>query len=91
MGGTFDRELKRILVDAGCHYVRPAKGSHEMWYSPISGTHFPVPTGIVSRHTANGVLKEAGLPRQEFRGHNTDRNSGDTIHNPQLLYCYDPP
>jgi hypothetical protein len=63
MGGTFDRDLKQILERAGCTYVRPGKGSHQIWYSPITNRHFAVPTGIVSRHTANGVLKDAGLPK----------------------------
>lgn len=63
MGGTFDRELKRLLKEAGCHYVRQAKGSHELWYSPLTDLHFTVPTNIVIRHTANGCLKQAGLPK----------------------------
>jgi len=29
----------------------------------VSQRHFPVPTGIKSRHTANEVLKQAGLPK----------------------------
>jgi len=29
-----------------------------------SGTTFPVDHKILSRHTANGVLKQAGLPKQ---------------------------
>jgi predicted RNA binding protein YcfA (HicA-like mRNA interferase family) len=64
LGGTFDRKLRQALEAAGCHYVRAGKGSHEIWYSPISRVNFAVPTGTVSRHTANGVLKNAGLPKQ---------------------------
>jgi len=60
MGGTFDRDLKEILDRAGWTFVRPGKGSHQIWHSPIT---IAVPTGIVSRHTANGVLKDAGLPK----------------------------
>jgi predicted RNA binding protein YcfA (HicA-like mRNA interferase family) len=63
MAATFDRELKKILQEAGCHYVRPAKGSHEIWHSPLTNRHFTVPANIVIRHTANGVLKQAGLPK----------------------------
>jgi len=59
----FDRELIRPLEDAGCRFVRPGKGSHQIWYSPITKRNFPIPVGIVSRHTANGVLKDAGLPK----------------------------
>jgi len=63
LGGTFDRELRRLLVEAGCNYLRPAKGSHELWQSPITGQSFTVPQGIASRHTANAILKQAGLPK----------------------------
>jgi len=40
------------------------KGDHDIWHSPRSGTTFPVDHKILSRHTANGVLKQAGLPKQ---------------------------
>lgn len=63
MAGTFDRELSRLLQNAGCTFVRSAKGSHEFWWSPIVQKQFTVPQGIVSRHTANAVLKQAGLPK----------------------------
>lgn len=63
MGATFDRDLLRLLKDAGCSYVRPAQGSHDIWFSPITQRNITVPHGIVSRHTANGVLKQAGLPK----------------------------
>jgi hypothetical protein len=59
----FDRELFRLLEAAGCRYVRAGKGSHQIWYSPITERSFPVPVGIKSRHTANGVLKDAGLAK----------------------------
>lgn len=63
MAATFDRDLKKILAEAGCRYVRPAKGSHELWFSPLTQRHFTVPANIVIRYTANGVLKQAGLPK----------------------------
>ncbi len=59
----FARELKRILTDAGCYHVRPGKGDHEIWFSPISKQNFTVDSGVTSRHTANAVLKQAGLPK----------------------------
>ena len=60
----FAPALKRILREAGCHFVRPGKGDHEIWYSLKSGRHITVDGKIKSRHTANGVLKQAGLPKQ---------------------------
>ncbi len=60
----FTKELKRILRDAGCSFERQGKGDHEIWFSTISGKRFPVDSDIKSRHTANAVLKQAGLPKQ---------------------------
>jgi hypothetical protein len=57
----FAPHLKARLRDHGCHFVRQGNGDHEIWYSPVSRWHFPVDSKIKSRHTANGVLKQAGL------------------------------
>jgi hypothetical protein len=38
-------------------------GSHEIWHSPITKRNFAVPIGIPSRHTANAILRQAGLPK----------------------------
>jgi hypothetical protein len=51
MAATYDRELLAILVRHGCYLVR--HGRHDIWFSPVSERHFPVPSGIKSRHTAN--------------------------------------
>ena len=60
----YSRLVKRELKENGCYFHRQGKGDHEMWYSPISKTYFPVDSKILSRHTANGILKQAGLPKQ---------------------------
>ena len=59
----FLRELKRLLEEAGCYFVRPGKGDHEIWYSPISNRQVTVDNNNLSRHTANAALKQAGLPK----------------------------
>lgn len=63
MAPQFDRALRDLLRKAGCVLVRQGKGSHEIWYSPITKRNFPVPVGIASRHTANAILRQAGLPK----------------------------
>jgi HicA toxin of bacterial toxin-antitoxin, len=59
----YTEDLKDILVENGCRFVRQGRGDHEIWESPISGKRFPVDNNIKSRHTANAVLKQAGLPK----------------------------
>lgn len=64
MGSSnFTPELKRILLAHGCYFKRQGKGDHEIWCSPVSRVSFPVDAHIKSRHTANAVLKQAGLPK----------------------------
>ena len=63
MAPEFDRPLRELLVKAGCGFVRQGRGSHEFWRSPITGRSFPAPIGIASRHTANAIHHQAGLPK----------------------------
>jgi len=60
----FLRELRKILTANGCHLVRKGRGYHEVWFSPITGSHFTVDLGTKSRHTANETLKQAGIPKR---------------------------
>ncbi|GAA0579008.1 type II toxin-antitoxin system HicA family toxin [Caenispirillum bisanense] len=62
--GDFAPEVKEILARHGCAFVRHGKGDHDIWRSPITGRTFPVDACIKSRHTANGILKQAGIPKQ---------------------------
>ncbi|MGA2986405.1 MAG: type II toxin-antitoxin system HicA family toxin [Terriglobia bacterium] len=61
---SYTPKLKEVLRANGCRYDRPGRGDHEIWYSPITQRCFPVDYKILSRHTANGVLKQAGIPKQ---------------------------
>ena len=63
MAKSFTPELKKILDGAGCYFERSGKGDHEIWYSPLTQRRFVIDHSIKSRHTANAVLKQAGLPK----------------------------
>jgi hypothetical protein len=63
MPRSFTPELKERLTEAGCSFERQGKGDHEIWFSPISDQRFVVDGDIKSRHTANAILKQAGLPK----------------------------
>ena len=60
----YARALKKVLQEAGCSLVRQGKGDHQVWLSPINGKRFPIDSKILSRHTANEILKMAGLPKR---------------------------
>ena len=60
----YSKELKQYLRDVGCRFERQGKGDHEIWFSPITNIRFVVDNRIKSHHTANAVLKQAGLPKK---------------------------
>jgi hypothetical protein len=60
---NYTTSLKKRLRDGGCSFERQGKGDHEIWYSPITRIRFVVDNSIRSRHTADAVLKQAGLPK----------------------------
>ncbi len=55
--------VKKLLRGAGCRFVRQGRGDHEIWENPVTGVRFPVDSKIKSRHTANEILKQAGLAK----------------------------
>lgn len=64
MGSGFYPQVRSILLAYGCIFVRQGKGSHEVWYSPISQKQFSVAVTVNARNMANGVLKQAGIQRK---------------------------
>lgn len=61
MASKLYKLLVEILKNHGCYFIREGKGSHEFWGSPINNAKFSVPITVVSRHTANAILKQAGI------------------------------
>ena len=57
----FEKEVRKILKQNNCTFVRRGKGDHDIWYSPITERHVTVDTKIKSRHTANAILKQSGI------------------------------
>ncbi|MFE1600799.1 type II toxin-antitoxin system HicA family toxin [Methylobacterium sp. ID0610] len=62
MGSKLSPGLVRLLRAAGCTLVRQGKGSHEIWRSLLTQRHVTAPCNTVMAHTANDILKDAGLP-----------------------------
>lgn len=58
----YGKPLREILKKSGCWLVRQGKGDHEYWCGPQAKQPFAVDGRIKSRHTANAILKQAGLP-----------------------------
>ena len=58
---SYEQDVLRILAQYGCTFVRHGKGDHDIRQSPITGRRFVVDSKIKSRHTANAIMKQAGI------------------------------
>lgn len=57
----YEKRVRDVLKANGYYLVRHGKGNHDLWYSPITCINITVDGKIKSRHTANAILKQAGL------------------------------
>lgn len=57
----YTKQVKAILRANGWSLLRRGKGDHEAWAHPESPKPIIVDGKIMSRHTANAVLKQAGI------------------------------
>ena len=57
----YGREVRSLLSKNGCYFLRPGKGSHDIWDNKITGKQVTVFKNIKSRHTANDILSDAGI------------------------------
>ena len=58
----YGKPVRLRLSEAGCVSLRRGKGDHDVW-ATAEGKRLVVPVSIKSRHTANGILKDAGLAK----------------------------
>jgi predicted RNA binding protein YcfA (HicA-like mRNA interferase family) len=56
------KAVRARLSEADCVFLRRGKGDHDIWIAE-QGRRIVVPVQIKSRHTANGIPKDAGLPK----------------------------
>ena len=59
----YGTEVREKLKEAGWAFLRHGKGDHDVWHNLRTGQRVTVPVKLLSRHTANDILKEAGLPK----------------------------
>lgn len=59
----YGKLVRDLLEPAGCTFLRHGRGDHDPWTSSASPRPFTVPVNMDSPHTANAILKDAGLPK----------------------------
>ena len=60
--GYYKSVIKTIMAH-GFGLVSGGKGSHEKWVN-VDGKTVTVPRNLMSRYTANGILKDAGIKKR---------------------------
>ena len=60
---NYYRPLVKILRENGFEFQRQGRGNHELWWNAERKLAAVVDRGVGSRHTANDILKQAGLPK----------------------------
>ena len=57
----YEKKVRDVLKQHGCYFLRRGKGDHDIWHSPINGVNVAVDGKIKSRHTANAIMRQAGI------------------------------
>jgi len=61
MVAEYEKKVRTMLENHGYSFHRHGKGDHDIWYNPITNKHVAVDGKIKSRHTANAIMKQAGI------------------------------
>jgi len=57
----YEKKVREVLRRNGYGLHHHGKGDHDVWIHGGSNLKVTVPAKIKSRHTANGILKRAGI------------------------------
>jgi uncharacterized protein (DUF1330 family) len=57
----YEKKVREVLSKHGCYFLRRGRGDHDVWHSPENDHSFLVAAKIKSRHTANLIMKQAGI------------------------------
>jgi mRNA interferase HicA len=52
------REIAVVLRENGCYIIRQGKGSHEIWYSPITDKKFPISNHGLGKEIPNTTVRK---------------------------------
>ena len=61
MAEGYTKRVRTLLTAHGCHFARNGKGDHEIWRCPNAARPIVVDGKIMSKVTANAILKQAGI------------------------------
>ena len=68
LAGFTHRQITRKLAALGFEYLREAKGSHEIWWNPVTRHRTTIPhhSGDIAEGTLRSILRQADLSPDQF-------------------------
>jgi predicted RNA binding protein YcfA (HicA-like mRNA interferase family) len=68
LAGFRYREIVKRLKKLGLQFDRQARGSHEIWFNPVTDRYTTIPNhpGDMPEGTLRAILKQAGIEPEEF-------------------------
>lgn len=68
LAGFKYKEIVRKLKKAGFEFDRNTKGSHEIWWNPVTRARTTIPNhpGDMPENTLRAILKQTGTSAEEF-------------------------
>lgn len=68
LSGFKYKDVIRKIRSAGFEFDRNAKGSHELWWNPVTRARTTVPNhpGDIPEGTVRALLKQAGISPEDF-------------------------
>ena len=68
LSGYRYRDIVKRLKELGLQFDRQARGSHEIWFNPVTQRYTTIPNhpGDMPEGTLRAILKQAGVSAEEF-------------------------
>ncbi len=68
LAGFRYRDIVKRLKELGLQFDRQARGSHEIWFNPITNRYTTIPNhpGDMPEGTLRAILKQAGISPEDF-------------------------
>jgi predicted RNA binding protein YcfA (HicA-like mRNA interferase family) len=57
----YEKKVRKVLDENGFQFHHHGKGDHDVWYKPGTDIKVTVDGKIKSRHSANEIMKQAGI------------------------------
>ena len=68
LAGYRYRDIVKRLKELGLQFDRQARGSHEIWFNPVTQRYTTIPNlpGDMPEGTLRAILKQAGISPDDF-------------------------